>query len=211
MKSNEINKLVRHLVPTKLPNGTPEPERRKQLEEDIRAQLTSLRLDIRNRVVLLGDIEDAGDQFCAVVQTKPISGVLMHACSLATLNFGMLKEMNTVVGRLLEWGTILLVILLIFAIRLIHEYWVRKHKKWDYKSIEILACSTLALATFFIFKWNIRVFLIYWPDFLWVSLGLFLHPFLTEPFYRASMSLLKGSYHFVQDFATRRPGGKHDR
>ncbi len=144
---------------------------------------------IADRIVLLGDLQDATDQFCTA-QQKPLPGLLIHACSVATLNRGLLWEIHETLRPALAAGIILLVLVGIVGSRLLHTY-SRILRAWDYQHIEILAFGAMSILVFLIFKWQISASEIIWPNFLWISGALFIHPFLTEPFYRACVGLTK--------------------
>jgi len=151
---------------------------------------------IADRIVLLGDLDDATDRLCPTALLKPLPGLLIHACSIATLNRGLLLEIHDTLRPALAVEIILLVLVGIFGSRLLHTYspiW----RAWDYQYIEILAFGSMSILVFLIFKWQISASEIIWPDFLWISGALFIHPFLTEPFYRACVGLTKILHSFV--------------
>jgi len=157
---------------------------------------------IADRIVLLGDLQDVTDQFCLTAQLKPLSGLLIHACSMATLNRGLLWEIHETLRPALAAGIILLVLVGIVGSRLLHTY-SRIWRAWDYQHIEILAFGSMSILVFLIFKWQISASEIIWPHFLWISGALFIHPFLTEPFYRACVGLIKVLHSFVLSSAGR--------
>lgn len=164
---------------------------------------------IRNRIVLIADLEDVQDQFCYTPHHKPLPGALIHACSIATLNRGMYREIQGTLSLDFEVGIVVFLILAIVAVRLVHTYYRPLHQ-WDYQYIEILAFTAMALLIYGAFKWRIRDVERVWPDFLWVSAALFIHPFLTEPFYRTCAALPKMVLAFARSFARRESGGNHE-
>jgi hypothetical protein len=180
----------------------------KELEKDIinidRPETLALFENrIRSRVVLVGDLEDVGDQFCAVPRQKPISGVLMHACSVATLNRGMLMEIGSSAGTIIKTLLLLLIFLIMCGIR-VFEFRMRPRVRRSIRSqyfqyIEVLAYGTLSVVVYLVCM-QIRMFGIFWLDFLWVSAALFFHPFLTEPFYRTCKAVPEVFRAFVRTF-----------
>jgi hypothetical protein len=155
---------------------------------------------IRNRVILLGDLEDASDQFCHIPQQKPLSGALIHACSVATLNRGMLmREVNETIGWKLRIAIAIFVLSSIMSIRLIHTY-SKLLREWDYHYLEILLFGMMSILIYLVFTWETRKLRVYWPDFLWISLALFICPFITEPFYRTCAAVPKVLHEFVLTF-----------
>ena len=68
----------------------------------------------------------------------------------------------------------------ILSIRLFHTY-SKVLREWDYHYLEILAFAYVSLVIYFVFRWEMRSLRVYWPDFLWVSVGLFICPFITGP------------------------------
>jgi hypothetical protein len=156
---------------------------------------------IQNRVILLGDLEDASDQFCAIPQQRPLSGALIHACSVATLNRRMLlREVNEMVGWKLRLTIAIFVLSGVLGIRLVHAYSKLVHE-WDYHYLEILTFGIMSIVVYLIFAWEMRNLILYWPDFLWISAALFICPFIAEPFYRACAAVPKVLHEFVLTFA----------
>jgi hypothetical protein len=182
----EIRNAVISLQPMN-PNDSP---------EQIISYLRASNAKIANRIVLVGDLQDATDQFCATAQMKPLSGLLIHACSIATLNRGLLMEIQEALRPALAAGIILLVLVGIVGSRLLHTY-SKIVRAWDYQHIEILAFGGMSILVFLIFRWQISASEIIWPHYLWISGALFIHPFLTEPFYRACVGLTKLLHPFV--------------
>ena len=52
---------------------------------------------------LVGDLEDTSDQACPTPSMKPVSGVLIHACALATLNRGTIFR----IAESMSWRSML--------------------------------------------------------------------------------------------------------
>lgn len=179
---------------------------------DIPALVRNLRNrgGLKNRVVLIGDLEDVSDQFCQTPSQRPLAGVLIHACSIATLNRVLLPELEGWRSTLLELAIIVFLLCSIVGVRLWYYYSPVAHQ-WDYQYIEILLFGTMAMAIYIAFKLRIRDVGWVWPKFLWVSAALFIHPFLTEPFYRTCVALPKMLQAFCGVFARRDSGGNHDR
>jgi hypothetical protein len=165
---------------------------------------------LKNRIVLIGDLEDVSDQFCHTPNQRPLAGALIHACSIATLNRVLLPEIEGWRSTVLELAIIIFLLGSIVGVRLWWYYSPVAHQ-WDYQYIEILLFGTMAMAIYVAFKLRIRDVGWVWPKFLWVSAALFIHPFLTEPFYRTCAALPKMLQAFCGVFARRESGGNHDR
>jgi serine/threonine protein kinase len=164
--------------------------------------LKAFEAKIADRIVLLGDLEDATDQFCPTSERKPLPGLLIHACSVATLNRGLLWEIHETLRPALAAGIILLVLVGIVGSRLLHTY-SKVWRAWDFPRIEILTFVSMSILVFLIFKWQISASEIIWPHFLWICGALFIHPFLTEPFCRACVGLTKMLHSSVLGFVGR--------
>ncbi|HXR16402.1 MAG TPA: CHASE2 domain-containing protein [Terriglobales bacterium] len=167
------------------------------------SSIQAFRSRIQNRVVLLGDLEDSGDQLCQLPHQKPLSGLLIHACSVATLNRapnrGMLRELDQRVGWKLRLVIALFVLGGIVGTRLVHAY--SPHlSQWDFHYLEILTFAAMSAIIYFVFSWELRKLAVYWPDFFWISLALFLYPFLAEPFYRLCIAVSGLMDEFVLTF-----------
>jgi serine/threonine protein kinase len=152
---------------------------------------------LADRIVLLGDLNDAADWLCPTSQ-KPLPGLLIHACSIVTLNRGLPLETHGTLPPALAVGMIVLVLVGIVGSRLLHTY-SRAWRAWNYQHVEILAFGSMAILVFLMIKWQISASGIVWPHFLWISGALFIHPFLTEPFYRACVGLTRILHSLVID------------
>jgi hypothetical protein len=172
-------------------------------------EITVFTSRIRNRSVVVADLNDAKDRFCYIGPHEPLSGALIHACTLASLNRGFFGEVTETLSVTLKLGMTLLVLFGIMGLRLIHTY-SRPLRRWDYQYLEILAFTLMSILTYFVFNYQIRTYGILWPDWLWVCAALFIHPFLTEPFYRTCRALPKVAHAFVIAFAASGPGGKDE-
>jgi len=174
--------------------------------EETIASLEAHESKISDRVVLVGDLEDTSDQFCQTPGMKPIPGVLIHACSLATLNRGLLFEVNANWNWKIALGAAFLLLTLIVGIRLIHTY-SRPLKEWPFQYIEILAFGSLSVLVYLVFRWQIKAAGSVWPYYLLLSGALFLHPFFSEPFYRAVRATPKVLRALMLTFTHRARGG----
>jgi hypothetical protein len=165
---------------------------------------------LKNRIVLIGDLEDVNDRFCQIPSERPIAGALIHACSIATLNRALLPEIDNKWSHVFEAIFLVCLLFSIAGLRLLYFYSPRAHQ-WDYQYIEILVFGTMAVVIYVVFKVRIRDVGYVWPDFLWVSAALFIHPFLTEPFYRTCVAVPNMLRVFAATFARPDSGGNHDR
>jgi CHASE2 domain-containing sensor protein len=151
---------------------------------------------LRDRQVLIGDLEDPKDHTCRYGAAEPVSGVLVHATSLATLNNGLFLEVGTWQGVKFKF----VVLILAWAVMLgmqIKQQRTGSRESWDHLYVEILMFGPIALMTCLFSTWMIRSQRIFWPDFLWVSLTLLLHPFLTEPFFRIAFRTIPSVFRTI--------------
>jgi serine/threonine protein kinase len=131
---------------------------------------------IADRTVLVGDLEDTSDQVCYTPGMRPLPGVLVHACSLATLNRGMLLEPSGTISRAAVWTLSLLVVAVIVALRVSHALWPRL-RRWRQQDLEIVVFVPLSLGALLAFRWLAASSGVVWPNFLWFAGGLASYPF----------------------------------
>ena len=131
---------------------------------------------IADRVVLVGDLEDTEDQFCETQGMRPLSGVLVHACSLATLNRGALLQSTATLSPTASWVLSLLCIAVIVAMRFAYSA-SRVLQQWPIRQLEILVFTSLAATVIVVCRWQARTSGIVWPNFLWISVALVTYPF----------------------------------
>ena len=144
---------------------------------------TDARDHFKNRLVLIGDLEDPKDHTCRPGARQPISGVLVHAAALASLNEGLFMEVGPTQGLIYKLAVLVLAWLVLLGMQVKEEI-TGSVNTWDHQYVEILWFGLIAVMTCIFSTWMIRSQKVFWPDFLWISLTLFLHPFLTEPFFR---------------------------
>jgi CHASE2 domain-containing sensor protein len=157
---------------------------------------------VADRVVLVGDLDDTSDQFCQTPGGKPLPGVLIHACSLATLNRGMLFEITGTPGWTTTLGGLFVLLAAIIGLRVFRTR-SRLLQEWPFQYIEILAFGAMAILVFVVFTWQARVAGVVWPHLLWLSGALFVHPFFSEPCYRAVVAMPKVLHAAVRTVAGR--------
>jgi len=158
---------------------------------------------IRGNVVLIGDTSDAQDQLCSPLGDKPVSGVLFQAYSFATLAKQPLLEIDEGLSAKLDLSIVGLIGVLIYGVRIVQAFSPRKPQV-DYHNLEILLCGTFAILLLVLSRWYIGTHRVFWPDFLWVSAGLFLHPFFSGTFWRFWASIALGLYVAFLDFVRRK-------
>ena len=145
---------------------------------------------IADRPVLVGDLQDAADQTCPTPSMKPVSGVLIHACALATLNRGtVFRISNTVKPAAVAWA-VLAMLAAVIGVRLIHLH-VGRLRQWQFQQVEMLWFTGLSVIVFLIFRWQISVRGVAWPHVLWVCGALVVYPFVSEPLVRAAAGTLR--------------------
>jgi hypothetical protein len=178
------------------------------------------RSKFKGRQVLIGDLGDRLDHTCVPGRPWPVSGVLIHACSLATLNKGLFLGVTPSQG----WTYKLIVLFAAWCILLgleIGEALRRSRGRalsgsgaptlgdWNHEAIEILFFSTIAFLTYVAATWMVASKRYFWPDFLWIVLTLFLHPFMTEPFFRLTFQTVPKAFWTAVVMFARTPKEDH--
>ena len=139
---------------------------------------------IADRLVLIGDLEDTADHSCLTPGLTPVPGIYVHACSLATLSRGVLfKITGTPSLTALVIGASLLLAAIV-GLRVLYARAPLLHA-WPFQQVEILAFGLASVLLFVGFSWRIRWPGVVWPSYLWLCGALFIHPFVSEPLYRA--------------------------
>ena len=147
------------------------------------AGLAAYRSRVANRAVLVGDLEDAVDHSCPAPGMTAVSGVLIHACALATLNRGLVFHLADTPGLPSVASGIFLLVAFIVALRVGYHRVPALHR-WSFQYVEILAFGSLSIAASLAFIWRLQAQGVVWPDCLWLCGALVAHPFVTEPLYR---------------------------
>jgi len=133
---------------------------------------------IADRLVLVGDLEDTSDQVCYTQGMKPLPGVLVHACSLATLNRGTLLQATGSLDRRGAWALAAVIVAVIIGLRVAHTF-SSPFRELPFEYFEIIVFSLLALVVVLACRWVARTHGIVWPHFVWVSGGLALYAVAT--------------------------------
>jgi hypothetical protein len=121
---------------------------------------------------------------------QPVSGVLIHACALATLNRGtVFRISNTLEPAAVAWGALALLAAII-GLRLIHLR-SGKLRQWQFQRVEMLWFTAMSVIVFFIFRWQVSVRGVAWPHVLWLCGALVVYPFVSEPLVRAAAGTLR--------------------
>ncbi len=114
----------------------------------------------------------------------PVAGIYIHACSLATLNRGVLFKIAETPSRTAIAVGVCLLVAGIVGLRVLYARSPLLHA-WPFQQLEILAFGTCAVLLFLGFSWWVRWPGVVWPSYLWVCAALFIHPFVSEPVCRA--------------------------
>jgi hypothetical protein len=143
---------------------------------------------ITDRAVLIGDLEDTSDQTCPTPSMQPVSGVLIHACALATLNRGMVFRISHTLSRAAILSGALALLAAIVGLRLSYARF-RPLQQWPFQHVEIFWFAALSALVFFTFRWQAGSRGVAWPHVLWVCGALVAHPFVSEPLFRAAAGM----------------------
>ena len=136
---------------------------------------------IARHSVLIGDLRDTADSRCTAHRREPIPGVLIHACSLATLSRGLLWHIDGATSLLCDLGLLFVIVAATGFVRHI-QVSVRRLSSINAHAMEILTCGCASLAVLAVSLVFVQITHFFWPDFLWIFAGYFLHPYLREVF-----------------------------
>jgi hypothetical protein len=130
---------------------------------------------VAGRVVLLGDILDARDSRCTPLSRSPVAGVWIHGCAFTTLNRSRVaRHIDESTSHFYDTLLLLSVLVLMAIVRF------RASDRVNGESVEVMLFSGAAFA---VVVWSvviIEITQVFWPDFLWVSAALFMHPYLKQ-------------------------------
>lgn len=152
-----------------------------------KADLALWRDQIEGRVVLVGDVRDDADARCASSRVEPVPGVLVHAAALATLNNGVLGDID-------EWDTLLYNLLcllggfsLVYLARSSSRFTAVEPRLADMMCYGGVALFILVFSTVFV-----GTFRVFWPDFMWIAFGFFIHPYVSDMLTMIAQGLGRG-------------------
>jgi hypothetical protein len=177
-----------------------QPNPRKAIKDQVRQDIGNV--NAVGRIVLIGDLADVRDQFCAVVRDRPLPGIFMHASAIATLTHGLFLEADEAWTLRIEITLMVLIGIGIALIKKIHGV-----SAWRYEYIEILAYAVLSVIVLIFSTLLIRASGVYWRGFLWVSAALFIHPLITNPLCAMAFAGIDGARTFLKTFAS--PDKRH--
>jgi hypothetical protein len=133
--------------------------------------------EIEYRTVLIGDAFDAQDSRAIPVEGSPVSGVMVHAAAFATMNHGLLHYIGDEEGFVIE---VVLGVLICVVTGLVHlaNASRTRSRRFSIHAVEIFASTAAGLAVLIVCTSWFSVSRIFWPDYLWVAVALFFHPYL---------------------------------
>lgn len=176
-----LKEIRRNIISLALPTG--------ELSSELEIQLAAHRSRIADRVILVGDLEDATDQQCIITNRRPLPGALIHASALATWNKNTLFEPARTLGRKTMLGMAVFLGLMIVGLRAAHAIMPRVRDR-PFQHLEAIVFTLLAVTVVVASKWLASSSGVVWPNFFWFSAGLALYP-LTEPLYGALVAVPK--------------------
>ena len=133
--------------------------------------------DIEGRAVFIGDTRDPEDVRTIPTEKVPVHGVMVHAAAFATINFRLLRYID-------GWESTLYELVLFLAAWAVMTFTHGRNpahqpsRRWNPHSMELISSAMAAVVVLLVsttFLWFTRF---YWPDFLWIAAGFFLHPYL---------------------------------
>jgi CHASE2 domain len=138
------------------------------------------RVDFNGAVVLVGDTRDSGDRICPPSASEPVPGVYVQAASLVTLERGGFAEVEGYFTTVLDALVILITSLGLVGLFVSLRRRSDKQRGMAEETVCILGAPLVFLAGFLL----VRHLHIFWPDFIWVSAALLIHPFISDSLFR---------------------------
>jgi CHASE2 domain-containing sensor protein len=148
--------------------------------------------DIEDRAVFIGDTRDPEDSRAIPTEKVPLPGVMVHAAAFATMNVRLLRYIEGPESFLYE-SVLFLVAWAVMSFTHGRNPAHRPSRRWNPHSIEIVSSAAAAVVVLLVsttFLWLTRF---YWPDFLWIAAGFFLHPYFRHIKDLVVLPGLKGS------------------
>jgi hypothetical protein len=142
---------------------------------------------IEGRVVLVGDVRDDADARCTSARVEPVAGVLVHASALATLNLGLLADID-------EWESFLYNLLCLLGAFLL-VYLARSSSRFTGvppRHAEMICYGGTAAFIMIFATLLVGTFRLFWPDFVWISVGFFIQPYVTDMMTMIAQGLRRG-------------------
>jgi class 3 adenylate cyclase len=143
--------------------------------------LASIAEQIRNSVVLIGDVRHSADSLPVARQmTRSVPGILIHACSLMTLkneplvfvDRGMSLTLDAAVALCGVLGIVYLPVLIRFE-RNADFHLARRRQR--------MSIAVILMVPLLLWVWRSRVF---WPDVIFIAPVLFLDTFVSDPVWK---------------------------
>jgi hypothetical protein len=144
---------------------------------------------VDRRVVFIGDLSDADDTRCTAHRRDPLPGVMIHACAFATLSHGLLWNVEGEASYMFDVSLFGFVMAVIGALRSFQL----NAPNLAAHNMEIICFGGAALFVLTASAFFVKLNHLFWPDFLWIAAGLFLHPYLAEVF-GIALTGLRGSF-----------------
>jgi predicted Ser/Thr protein kinase len=180
--------------------------------EDLDTAEKARALTFRGKVILIGDFSVPGDHFCRPFSITPTPGVVAHAASLVTLRQGGLQDIASAAEAGLDFAAVALASLLLCGLhywrsRLRHDSpavraaaaatpghsqatvitlaaeTVASDANQKPDVIDTFYCIIAAVAIGAAGLMIVRANRVFWPEFLWISAALLIHPFISETFF----------------------------
>jgi hypothetical protein len=157
-----------------------------------KSSLATVESKIQGNVVLIGDKNGAHDSFQTPdMPNGDVAGVVIHACSLVTLDNNPLGYVDDSLGLVLD---ILLTAGSMALVLLGSEIAQKRHLEYHrYHLVErryrMALSGTISVLYLFLIAWT-RIF---WPGIFWVAPVLFLDTYVSDPFWGFAARLWTGA------------------
>jgi hypothetical protein len=103
---------------------------------------------------------------------------MIHAAAFATMNHGLLRYIGSGAGVLYEAVLLTAVLALMRAVHYANAR-SRRHR-FDSEALRIVSFGSAGLLVLVVSTVLIGLTHVFWPDFLWITAGLVLHPYLSD-------------------------------
>jgi hypothetical protein len=133
--------------------------------------------EVDRRVILIGDLRDNQDSRSVPVLREPVPGVMVHAVAFATLNTGLLRYIDERTSWAIELQILVGIGVLMGLVQYTRASVPRYHGLSPH-SVQVMSFTGAALG---VLAWSlvfVGVTQYFWPNFLWITLALFITPHL---------------------------------
>lgn len=134
---------------------------------------------IARRVVLVGDMKDTEDSRCTQARSEVVSGVMIHASALATLNRGILRQISGSARLTYNVALCAGALLVIWMVRGVAVR-LNPAAAVDHRALNVISFAIAALTVSGVGLVTMFFIQIFWPEPIWLAAWLFVLPYLHD-------------------------------